>query len=137
MRVDELRAALRSVGARTTAPRVAVWHAVQQLTHHATAEELAAAVGEGADAASVYRTLALFEELGLVRSSRLAGASAAVWERAHAGEHVHLVCTACGRVEHHPGELLQELTEHVDADHGFAVAHAELTVRGSCRSCRT
>ncbi|MDH4077210.1 MAG: transcriptional repressor, partial [Acidimicrobiia bacterium] len=85
-------------GYRSTRPRQAVWDALQDGAHR-TAEEVARAVHEvhpEVNLASIYRTLALLRDLGLVRESRLAGGDqASRWELAHPDEHFHVVCDRC------------------------------------------
>jgi len=135
----DLAAVLRDHGHRVTRPRLAVWETLRGAGQHLTAEELTArahAAGSEVDVASVYRTLDLLEELGLVRASRLGDIDASRWELAHPDEHFHLVCTVCGDVDHHVGSLVAEIREHLDDGHGFAVDEVELTVRGRCARCR-
>ena len=130
---------LRTRGYRVTRPRRGVWEVLCDADGHLTVEEVAArvrAAGHDVDLASVYRTLDLLEELGLARSSRLGDTEASRWELAHPDEHFHLVCTSCGRVDHHIGSLVAQVREHLDTGHGFAVDEVELTVMGRCADCR-
>ena len=130
--------ALRSGGHRVTGPRLAVWRALNDAGQHLTADDLAtrvAALDDSVNLASVYRSLTLFEELGLARQSRL-GESVARWEVAHPDEHFHMVCRACGGVDHHRGSLVQTVTEHL-AGHGFHAEQVELIVTGLCDDCAT
>jgi Fur family transcriptional regulator, ferric uptake regulator len=136
-RVD-LAATLRAHGHRLTRQRRAVWEALQLARGHLTVEELTAAVvtgGDDVDPASVYRTLALFEELGLARASRLGDSEAGRWEVAHPDEHFHLVCERCGEIDHHVGSLVGDLTDHLHRGHGFHVTGVELVVTGRCARC--
>lgn len=135
---DELSAQLRIRGYRVTRPRQAVWRALSDAQDHLTVEELAARVSEqhpGVNLASVYRTLALFSELDLVRESRLGDEDVTRWEIAHPDEHFHLVCDICGRVDHHAGDLVARVTEHLRTDHHFEPRSVELTVVGRCAHC--
>lgn len=130
---------LRAHGHRVTRPRRAVWRALVEAERHLTVEELADRVQErepGVNLASVYRSLALFEELDLVRESRL-GDDAGRWELAHPDEHFHLVCDVCGAVEHHVGTVVEQVRQHLDEGHGFEAHAVELIVSGRCRDCRT
>jgi len=135
----DLTALLRDRGYRVTRPRRAVWEALRAAEDHLTVEQVCARIrdaGHEVDTASVYRTLDLLEELGLARSSRLGDTEASRWEVAHPDEHFHLVCTSCGRVDHHIGSLVAQVRDHLDAGHGFAVDEVELTVTGRCTDCR-
>jgi Fur family transcriptional regulator, ferric uptake regulator len=135
----ELDAVLRERGFRVTQPRRAVWGALQGVDGHLTVEEVlqrTATLGHAVDLASVYRTLALFEELGLARASRLGDSDASRWELAHPDEHFHLVCEVCGEVDHHIGSLVSSIRGHLDAGHGFEATRIELVVSGRCARCR-
>ncbi len=137
--IAELDRTLRDQGLRSTRPRRAVWRVLHAADAHLTAEEISVAVrdaGDDVDLASVYRALALFSELDLARETRLGGEEASRWERAHPDEHFHLVCAACGDVDHHVGSLVAEIRSHLDEGHGFEVADVELVVTGRCAGCR-
>lgn len=129
---------LHEHGRRATRPRRAVWRALVDADGHLTAEELSArveATEPGINLASVYRSLALFEELDLVRESRLGDEDAGRWELAHPDEHFHVVCAQCGEVEHHVGSLVEEIRTHLAEGHGFDVETVDLTVTGRCADC--
>lgn len=133
--VDELR----THGYRVTRPRRAVWNVLQAAEGHLTVEQVTdriGATGAEVDQASVYRTLALFEELELARVSRLGDSDAGRWELMHPDEHFHLLCEVCGEVDHHVGSLVARIHEHLDSGHGFEVRSVELNVRGICARCQ-
>lgn len=135
---DELSAQLRVKGYRVTRPRQEVWRALSDARGHLTVEEIASRVAErwpGVNLASVYRALALFSELDLVRESRLHDEDATRWEIAHPDEHFHLVCDVCGHVDHHAGDLVAKVTDHLRTDHRFEPRAVELTVAGRCAAC--
>lgn len=125
---------LRDEGIRATRARVAVFHALERAGRHATVDDLAAVIGGGVNVASIYRSLALFEDLGLVQRTAGPG-DATAWELRHADDQIHLVCTACGAVTHHPVGEAADLIAHVREDHGFEVRRASVTMEGRCRGC--
>ncbi len=134
----ELRTALGDAGHRLTGPRLAVWEVVVRSDAHMTAEEIAEAVREAdptVNLSSVYRSLALFSDLGLVRESNLGANEASHWELAHSDESFHLRCTSCGKVEHHTGDLVTLVADHLSDHHGFEATRVELLVYGTCRRC--
>lgn len=135
---DRLTAVLHGAGYRVTAPRQVVWEVLADAAGHLTADEIAARVQQrrpGVNLASIYRALALLEELDLARESRLGESDAARWELAHPDEHFHLVCRACGAVEHHAGPAVGEIRSHLHHSHGFEAESVELVVTGRCPSC--
>lgn len=134
----ELRSALVTAGYRLTGPRLAVWQVVSGSTAHLTADDIAdelRSIDPTVNLSSVYRSLALFEELGLVRESRLGANEATHWEAAHPDEHFHMKCTSCGGVEHHSGSLVAQIEEHLSDHHGFDANRVELLVSGTCSRC--
>ena len=135
---NELRSVLVEAGHRLTGPRLAVWDVVATSQSHLTAEEIADAVKDddpSVNLSSVYRSLALFSDLGLVRESNLGSNEATHWELAHSDEQFHLKCNSCGRVEHHTGDLVAQVESHLSDHHGFSADRVELLVSGTCRRC--
>lgn len=126
--------ALRSAGHRVTTSRRAVYATLLEADTHLTPDEVVERGGDRLTLATTYRVLALFDELGLARSTRLAGDGAS-WELAHPDDHVHLVCGGCGGVDHHVGDAVSRLRAHLLDDHGFAADEVDLVVRGRCHAC--
>lgn len=125
-------------GHRITAPRRLVWRVLTEADGHLTVDQIAARIGaldDSVNLASIYRSLALFDELGLVRETHL-GEDARRWELAHPDEHFHLVCEQCGHVDHHAGTLVDEVRQHLSSGHGFEVTGVELLVTGRCATCQ-
>jgi Fur family ferric uptake transcriptional regulator len=87
--------------------------------------------------ASVYRTLELLEELGLVQKVDLGG-EAAGYERVEPGghHHHHMVCERCGRVVTFEDEPLERAIVALERRRDFDVSSHEVTLRGQCASCR-
>lgn len=136
--VTELGVTLREAGHRLTSPRRAVWEVLSESGSHMTAEEIAHRVQEvdpSINLSSVYRSLSLFTELGLVRESTLGSSSASHWELAHSDEQFHLKCVACGRVEHHRGDIVDQVRSHLADEHGFEAMDIELLISGLCKRC--
>ena len=133
-----LTGTLRRHGYRVTPPRRRVWQALAS-GDHLTAEDILARIcdqhGDEVNLASVYRALALMEDLDLVRASRLGEASTTTWERAHPDEHFHLVCRVCGSVSHHRGTLVDQVATHLREGHDFEPEEIELVVFGRCATC--
>ena len=127
---------LRARGYRLTPQRQLVLEAVGRLGH-ATPEDIAAAVRETAQAvniSTVYRTLELLEELGLVQHAHL-GHGAPTYSLAGDSDHVHLVCRDCGAVDEAPPALVAPIVEELAATRGFQVDVGHFAVFGRCREC--
>ena len=140
---SDLPTRLRQHGYRVTEPRLRVYELLrggEAGEAHLTADEIADALGDGDEPvtlSSVYRVLAVLEELDLVRSSRLGDTDVSHWELAHPDEHFHVVCNVCGAVAHHRGSLVAVIEEHLTDGHGFLPEEITLLVRGTCAACRS
>ena len=133
---DEWKADLRARGYRLTPQRQLVLEAVAELGH-ATPEEIVNAVrrtATGVNISTVYRTLELLEELGLVTHTHL-GHGPPTYHPATDDEHVHLVCRVCGNVTETAPELVAPLVRDLEDAHGFRADVGHLAVFGMCRQC--
>ena len=128
---DELAVRLRQLGLRVTPQRAQVLQAVRALGH-ATPEQICESVS-GVDVTTVYRTLELLEQIGLVRHAHL-GHGAPSYRPAE-DEHIHVVCHDCGRVVDAEPALVDDLASRLRADSGFELDRAHFTVFGRCRTC--
>ncbi|MEO6204323.1 MAG: Fur family transcriptional regulator [Mycobacteriales bacterium] len=131
------QAALRARGYRLTPQRQLVLEAVGELGH-STPEEISTAVrrtASGVNISTVYRTLELLEELGLVQHTHL-GHGAPTYSVCGDDDHVHLVCRDCDGVEEVPTALVEDVVARLSAERGFAVDVSHFALFGRCRSCR-
>lgn len=122
---------LHARGLRSTPQRARVLDAVRSLGH-ATPEQISDAVPE-VDVATVYRTLELLEELGLVRHTHLDHGAPAY--RPAEDDHVHVVCHDCGTVVEAPDALVDEMERRLREERGFWLDRAHLAVFGRCAGC--
>src|ERR1700733_15440024 len=130
-------AALRASGYRVTPQRQLVLEAVTRL-NHASPEEIFAEVHQrasGVNISTIYRTLELLEQLGLVTHTHL-GHGAPRYHLAAEAEHVHLVCSECGRVTQIGPEAVNALVAALKDTQGFETDVGHLTVFGKCADCR-
>ena len=130
--------ALRRAGHRMTKPRLAVVQVLLENDEglspdeiHSQGRELYARLG----LVTVYRTLELLDELGVVRRVHSE-------ERCHryasAGPNGHyLVCERCHRVLEFPCGGLESLIEEVGVQSGFTITEHLLELRGVCPNCRS
>ena len=128
---------LRSRGYRVTPQRQLVLEAINKL-QHANPEEICAEVQQTAPSvniSTIYRTLELLEQLGLVTHTHL-GHGAPTYHLAAQADHVHLVCRDCGKVTEVGPEFVRELVTALDREHGFETDVGHLTVFGRCSGCR-
>lgn len=132
----ELAELLRDRGLRLTPQRQLVLDAVRQLVH-ATPEQVHAAVCEvasGVNITTVYRTLELLEELGLVTHVHLSH-GAPTYHDAAVVQHVHLVCRNCDTVTELEQSELAPLAERLLTQRGFRMDIGHVALFGLCGSC--
>jgi Fur family ferric uptake transcriptional regulator len=127
---------LREHGYRLTPQRELVLRAVDRLGH-ATPDQVLTAVHEESQAvnvSTVYRTLELLEELGLVRHAHISD-RAPTYHSAAAPEHVHLVCRSCQLITEVEPEMIEDFTAGLQRSYGFTTDVGHLTIFGTCRAC--
>jgi Fur family ferric uptake transcriptional regulator len=125
---------LRSRGFRLTPQRELILSAVQELGH-ATPDQVHAHVRESSSAvnlSTVYRTLEVLEEVGLIRHAHLSD-RAPTYHSVHGHAHFHLVCRNCKRVTSVGTDVLTPLRATLADQHGFEIDEGHLTVFGTCR----
>lgn len=134
--MPDAAALLREHGVQVTAQRLAVLRAVSAHPH-TTADAVANAARTEIGAISrqsVYDTLAMLEDKGIVRRIQPAG-SPALYETRVGDNHHHLICRDCHRlvdVECAAGK--RPCLDPVD-DHGYQIDEAEVMYWGLCPEC--
>jgi Fur family ferric uptake transcriptional regulator len=84
---------------------------------------------------TVYRTLAVLKETGVVRELYL-DQDHHHYELDDKDEHSHLVCLSCGRVIEVDSEPFAEAATAVGEAHGFDIASAQVELAGYCARCK-
>lgn len=133
---EQWQADLRARGYRLTPQRQLVLEAVARLGH-ATPDDIVTAVREtarGVNISTVYRTLELLEELGLVTHTHL-GHGPPTYHAATDDDHVHLVCRVCGRVTETAPSLVDDVVRNLLDTEGFRADVGHLAIFGTCRDC--
>ena len=121
-----------------TAQRRLLLELIRNADGHIDAKELyrrASSKNESISPATVYRSLSLFKQLGLVDERRL-GKMRCYYEIKQTPEHQHLVCQGCGKVIEFESPLIRKLVDKVQREHGFNVTKAELYLEGYCEQCK-
>jgi Fur family ferric uptake transcriptional regulator len=132
---DDLAARLREQGLRLTPQRQLILRAVEEL-RHATPDEVLAHVRSqvsSVNASTVYRTLEVLEELGLVRHTHLSD-RAPTYHSTLEHEHVHVVCRSCRKVSSYDPTLVEPLAAAL-AEDGFVMDVGHLAIFGTCADC--
>jgi Fur family ferric uptake transcriptional regulator len=83
---------------------------------------------------TVYRTLDLLTELGLIRPV-YQGTAAAHYILLEEGHHHHLVCSRCQDVIEFKDCTLLEIEEIIGSKYGFNIEGHLLEIYGRCQNC--
>lgn len=107
------------------------------LLEHATPDDILTEVRKTASSvniSTVYRTLELLEELGLVSHAHL-GHGAPTYHLADRHHHMHLVCRDCGSVIEADVTVAAPLVDRLQERFGFDTDMKHFAIFGRCRDC--
>jgi Fur family ferric uptake transcriptional regulator len=127
---------LRSQGLRMTPQRRAIVTEVLRTQGHISPSTIARTVQSempGVNASTVYRTLTLLEEVGVLSHSHLE--TGAEYHRSEDAEHVHLTCGRCGRDDPLSLQEARKLQELIRRHHGFEADLTHFAITGRCEAC--
>jgi Fur family ferric uptake transcriptional regulator len=127
---------LRQRGYRLTPQRQLVLEAVDTL-EHATPDDILCEVRKtaaGVNVSTVYRTLELLEELGLVTHAHL-GHGAPTYHLARRHHHLHLVCRDCDAVIEADASVAAPFTATLRETFGFETDLKHFAIFGRCADC--
>jgi Fur family ferric uptake transcriptional regulator len=131
-------AELRRQGYRLTPQREMIVEAIARAGRHMTAEEVFDKVharSQAVNIATVYRTLELLAELGMVSRCDLSSGKVTYASPWH-GPHCHLVCRRCGAVTEADTGVLTPLTDQLRTRYGFAPDVSHFAIHGLCNACQ-
>ena len=120
-----------------TAQRKLILSIIKEAGEHIDAKEIYRRANERdprISISTVYRSLLLFKETGLVDERRL-GQMCCYYEIKRSGDHHHLVCQGCGRITDIKSPLIKQLIAEVQQKNRFHVTKAELCLEGYCENC--
>lgn len=135
--ITRARSELRDRGMRWTPQRRALVEVLVGTDGHVTGTELVERcrlVDPETTASTIYRTLDVLEDIGLVRHSHGHDGR----EEYHVlptTEHGHLRCEGCGATWQIEAEEAARLTRTLTRSRGFRVNLSHLTIVGSCAAC--
>lgn len=125
-------------GYRLTPQRMMVVEAIHGADYHISAEEIYVQVRAHypyANISTIYRTLELLKELGLVTETDL-GEGRVRYHPAEKGHHHHLVCQNCGKVIDLSEPVLSPLKDSLLSDYHFKADLRHLAIFGLCANCQ-
>jgi Fe2+ or Zn2+ uptake regulation protein len=90
------------------------------------------------DRASVYRTTALFERLGIVQRLQIGWKYKLELSDAFQAHHHHLTCLGCGSVTTLPEDVyIEKQLIKLASQYGYSALDHQLEIKGYCPNCQT
>lgn len=139
---NALKEDLKKKGYKLTPQRRAILDIIVECEgKHLTAEEIYDEVKKTCPEiglATVYRTIALLEEIGVVSRLNL-NDGCSRYELIHGDEnhmHHHLICNRCNAVIEVEDDLLEELEDRISKEYEFKIVDHSLQFFGVCKQCQ-
>jgi Fur family ferric uptake transcriptional regulator len=123
---------LREAGLRVTQQRVSIIGILMAANDHPSADDIYAKVrllDDTASVATVYRTLAVLEQAGLIRKLSFEDASAR-YEMMPQSDHDHLVDIDSGALIEIPNDEIAALRKRVATELGYEIVTQHTVIRG-------
>jgi Fur family ferric uptake transcriptional regulator len=135
---EDLRKALKAHGLRMTPQRQLILDVLSTMRGHIAVDQVyrqVAARYPDVNITTVYRTLEVLEERGIVRHTHFHDGRSQ-FERTDEPAHQHLVCRQCGHDQEMDLSVLEPLTESLLDRFGFEADFSHTAIVGYCAACR-
>lgn len=129
---------LRSQQIKYTKPRRAILRAALGLPVHFDAEQLLALLhqtGERVAKATIYRTLPLLVDSGILKQVRLSDNQAHYEHILEDAPHDHMVCLTCGRIIEFESRRVEHLRDQIARENDFRAVSHRFGITGYCATC--
>ncbi len=126
------------LGYRLTPQRTLVLEAVEESSGHVSVEEIFDRVRARfprVNLSTIYRTLDLLEQIGMVTKSDL-GAGRVQYHRSDDANHHHLVCQRCGGIVDLDENEFAPIWERLEERYNFKIFQRHMAIFGECARCR-
>jgi len=133
---DSLKALLKEKGFSLTKPRKIIFDLMFNQEPQSL-QVLSKRVEGKVDRATVYRTIELFERLGIVHRLNIGWKYKVELSDVFHGHHHHFYCTNCGRTYPlEPNPMLETMIDSAVSREGYAPRGHQLEIYGLCSNCR-
>ena len=135
--MGQLVQSLKERGHRLTPQRQLILEAIEESAGHVSAESVhskVAAQFPQVNISTVYRTLELLQDLGLVTHTHFDD-GIAQYHLASAAPHQHMVCRRCGAEREIDVSVLDPLDRHLREQYDFRADLAHFAIIGLCGPC--
>jgi Fe2+ or Zn2+ uptake regulation protein len=133
---EEFISLLKDRGERVTSPRLAIFRLLSRGGAIPMGKLSARAKEDGIDTVTVYRTIALFRGLGLVREIGVGSRRLLELTDHFGGHHHHFWCSTCGRITDFDDSQLESAIRAAGHSLGITVLSHQVEITGQCSRCR-
>jgi Fur family ferric uptake transcriptional regulator len=132
---DNLRTLLKRDGASLTKPRKVVFDLLLNQEPQSM-QVIVKRAGGKVDRATIYRTVELFERLGIVHRLNIGWKYKIELSDVFQGHHHHFYCTNCNKTFPLPANaMLETMIDSATGKDGFSPRGHQLEVYGLCQNC--
>jgi Fur family ferric uptake transcriptional regulator len=135
--MGEMIQGLKERGHRLTPQRQLILEAIESSAGHVSAESIHAKVAAQfpqVNISTVYRTLELLQELGMVTHTHFDD-GVAQYHLSSEAPHQHMVCRRCGDEREIDVSVLDPVDRHLRERYGFVADLAHFAIIGHCARC--
>lgn len=132
----DLTALLKKNGSSLTKPRKLVFDLMLE-SEPQTMQVLVQRAAGRVDRSTIYRTVELFEELGVIHRLNIGWKYKIELSDMFVGHHHHFYCTGCHKTYNlEPNSMLETMIDSLVSKDGFAPRAHQLEIYGLCENCR-
>jgi Fur family ferric uptake transcriptional regulator len=137
--LERFKRVLRDNGLKYTKQREVLLQTLYNNSEHFTPEQLYLHIKErhpglNVGIATVYRSLNLLEESGMVTSISF-GAQGKKFELANKPHHDHMICRQCGVIVEFEDQIIEKRQLAIAKEHGFKLTSHIMQLYGVCSEC--
>lgn len=135
-RKERLKQVLSENGYSVTSQRLRVFNELQKADEPMTVVDLAGRL-TNVDRVSSYRTIELFEKIGIIHRVWTGFKNKVELSEAFSSHHHHFTCIKCGKSTGLKSELLERELKNFETEHGFKLVQHSVELNGYCANCKT
>ncbi len=135
---DSFRLLLEKKGLKFTRERRELIQEILRLKTHFDADglhELLKSKGSQISRDTVYRTIPLLLECGVIQKSVGDGRREYFERTSVKGHHDHMVCIQCGKIIEFHSDLIEKIQTEVCSEYGFRLVFHDHRLFGHCKDC--
>jgi Fur family ferric uptake transcriptional regulator len=132
---DQLSAVLKQHSYSLTKPRLLVFETLYN-QDPLTMNQIVASCIDKIDRASIYRTITLFEQIGIIHRLQLGWKHKFELSDDFHAHHHHFTCVICGGITTlHEDADLEKRLEHLANAQNFKMQGHQIEIQGVCKDC--